>query len=84
MDTDLFLFDMFILLITDGYDLQQHETINLCKEKQIILTILNTWQFLTVYSLGSHTVNFKRKPKVIPHGKTTNYYELSIVHCSGT
>lgn len=54
------------------------------REKQIILAILNTWPFLTVYSLGGHTVNFKRKLKVIPHGKTTNYYELSIVHCSGT
>lgn len=54
------------------------------REKQIILAILNTWQFLTVYSLGGHPVNFKRKPKVIPHGKTTNYNELSIVHCSGT
>lgn len=54
------------------------------REKQIILAILRTWQFLTMYSLGGHSVHFKRKPKAIPHGKTTNYYELSIVHCSST
>lgn len=54
------------------------------REKQIILAILHTWQFLTMCSLGGHTVNFKRKPIAIPHDKTTNYYEISIVHCSGT
>lgn len=34
MDIDLFLFDMFILLITNGYDLQWHGTINLCKKRK--------------------------------------------------
>lgn len=33
MGIDLFLFLMFIL-IADGYDLQWHETTNLCKKRK--------------------------------------------------